>query len=210
MEADDLTFETCQKLATEFLATKERVNYYYFVAFDDDWGTEHLYSNPLTDDEVAALRALKGKYGEEEYVKHLDEVFDDPDVIHDLTCGDELLEIDLDRVHHQYAVSLHEMLPDFTIKSRKLSIELRDEQYAALVAWHLYDEHLTINSLRLRDRKLHDVVINGVDSYACVDDDPIFIYSNPYLVTLDEAKADAELIFRQHGITPTPNVFRAI
>lgn len=45
MKADELTFEECQKPATEFLATKERVNYYYFISFDDDWRRPPLSSS---------------------------------------------------------------------------------------------------------------------------------------------------------------------
>lgn len=75
-----------------------------------------------------------------------------------------------------------------------------DDEYARLIAWHLYDEHLVINTLRYCDRKLYDSVLDGADLYHTdIDVDGLFV-SNPYLITLDEARADADLIVRQRGI----------
>lgn len=199
MEKTFLTFDECLAMAQDFLTTKERKNYYSFTALNDGFDSEYCCDNELSADEVARLRALKDKYGDA-FVGHLDEVFSEPDVIHDFTGGGEILAIDLDNVHYHYGVSLHELHPDGTIHTVSTSVALSDDEYARLIAWHLYDEHLTVNTLRYRDRKLFDTVLDGADLYHTDIDGDCFFASNPYLVTLDEAKGDAETIVRQKGI----------
>ena len=197
MKHQDLTFDQCLTLANEFLTTKERSCFYQFTAFDDDNGREYNCYNELTADDIARLRALKDKYGDA-FVRHLDEVFSDPDLVHDFTGGGEILAIDLDNVYYHYRLSIHEMNPDGSIRVDIVRVAFSDDEYARLVAWHIYDEHLTINTLRHRDRKLYDAVLDGADFYQ--SDEDCLIASNPYLVTLDEAQEDSDLIVQQHGI----------
>jgi len=193
-----LSFEDCLAMAKEFVPTKKRDCYYEFKFYNDDFGEEWFTLNLLTDEEVAELCALKEKYGEE-YVKHLDEVFDDPDIIHDFTGGCEILDIDLDNIYHQYAFSVHELKPYMTIVSRPVKVTLSDEQYAELIAWHIFDKNFSINLLRYRNKKLYDTVVAGADSCFILDGD-CFIAEAPYVTTLDEAKADADTIIKQHNI----------
>lgn len=202
MKHQDLSFDQCLTLATEFLTTKERSNFYQFTALDDNYGTEYLCYNELSADDVARLRALKDHYGDD-FVSHLNEIFSDPDLLHDFTGGGEILAIDLDNVHYHYGVSLHELQADGTVHTIHTRVAFSDDEYARLVAWHLYDEHLTVNTLRYRDRKLYDSVLDGADLYHTdIDGDCLFV-SNPYLITLDEARADADLIVRHHNIERT-------
>lgn len=194
-------FETALKLANEFLATKERENYYSFEAIDENHPDYIYYSNPLSDEEIAQFRALKEKYGDK-FVKHLDEVYDDPDIIHDFTCGCDIVDIDLEHTTHQYTFKIHELRPDGTVYSHNYKIELSDEEYAKLIAWHLYDEHCTINTLRLRDAKLFDTIMRRADWYF-YEDGWFYCADTPYLITFEEAKADAEVIIKQHNIKRT-------
>lgn len=188
-------FEDGLKLAQEFLATKTRENFYDFKAQDDDFAEVCYFVNKLSDAEVAGLRTLKAKYGED-FVQHLDEVFDDPDIIHDFTCGCEILDIDLDTVHHSYGVTLHELHPDGTVKSIPTKVVLSDDNYARLLAWHLWDEHLNMNLLRHRDEKLYNLILSETELYYTETENDCLMIRNPYLVTLDEAKEDSELIAR--------------
>ena len=200
MDKSNLTFEECLTLAKEHLETKERDKYYEFLIFNDNFAQEVVILNQLSNEEANQLRTLKSKYGEKEYINHLDEVFDDPEYIHDLTAGCELIGIDLDNKHHKYGITLHELHPDGTIRDIKYAVELDDEQYAKLVACHIFDVHLTINTMRHYDHQLYDSVMTEADYYYTdLDGDCLFV-NNPYLVTLDEAKADAELIVKKHGI----------
>ena len=192
-------FEDGLKLAQEFLTSKKRDNYHEFKVFYDDHGEECIFLNHLTDAQVTALRSLKEKYGEE-FVKHLDEVYDNPDTIHDLTGGCEILDIDLENVSYKYAVTIHELESDGTLSSIPTRISLSDEEYARLIAWHLYDEHFTMNMLRHRDGQLYDIVMSKAENYYTDMDGYCLFVSNPYLITLDEAKADAEIIVKQHEI----------
>lgn len=191
-------FEQCLQLAIEFLATKERKNYYCFTVIEEGYYGELACYNQLPDNEVAQLRALQDKYGKE-FVEHLEEVYDDPDIIHDLSGGNEIIDIDLDNIIHMYVFKIHELKPDGTIYVHSCLINLKDEEYARLLAWHLYDEHLTINILRQRDDNLYSVIMRGVDQYF-VDDDEFLMVDNPYVPTLDEAKADTETIIHLHDI----------
>ena len=193
-----LSFEDCLAMAKEFVPTKKRDCYYEFKFYNDDFGEEWFTLNLLTDEEVADIRALKGKYGEE-FVKHLDEVFDDPDIIHDFTGGCEILDIDLDNIYHKYAFSVHELKPNMNVVSHPEKVTLSDEEYAELMAWHIFDKNFSINLLRYRNRKLFDTVANGADSHFILDGE-CFIAEAPYVTTLDEAKSDAETIIKQHNI----------
>jgi hypothetical protein len=193
-----LSFEDCLALAKDFLLTKDRESYYEFKFYNEDFGEEWHVLNQLTVEEFADVCALKLKYGDE-FVKHLDEVFDDPDIIHDFTGGCEILDIDLDNVHHQYAFSVHELKPYMTVVSQPVEVSLSDEQYAELIAWHIFDKNFSINLLRYRNRQLFDEVTRGADAHFILDGE-CFIAEAPYVITLDEAKADAEAIIRQHNI----------
>ena len=193
-----LDFNQCLELAQQFLAKKERKNYYDFKAIDEEVSGYVYYSNALSDDEVAQLRALKEKYGEK-FTEHLDEVYDDPDIIHDLTCGCEIVDIDIDHVAHKYACKIHELKPDSTVSTYNQDVELSDDQYAELLAWHLFDEHLTINTLRHRDNNLYLAIMRGIDNYYYQIEGYYWV-DNPYVATLDEAKADADAIIRLHDI----------
>ena len=64
------SFGECMKIATGFLATKERKNYYLFTARRDKRDTGYSYLDVLSDSDVAQLRTLMGKYGKD-FVSHL-------------------------------------------------------------------------------------------------------------------------------------------
>ena len=192
MKHQVLTFDDCLALAKEFLTTKERSNYNLFAALDDNNNSHYYCYNELSADDVARLRALKDKYGDT-FVKHLDEVFDDPDLIHDFTGGREILDIDLDNVYCHYDISLHELRPDGTVDTIHTSVAFSDEDYARLIAWHLYDEHLVINTLRYRDRELYDTVLDGADLYHFNSDGGSYDVYDPNLVTLDEPTTDIDV-----------------
>ena len=198
MNHQNLSFDQCLALANEFLATKQRSNFYQFTALNDN-NIEYCCYNELSADDVDRLRALKAKYGDD-FVSHLDEVFSDPDLVHDFTGGGEILAIDLDNVYYHYSLSLHELQADGTIHTVHTRVAFSDDDYVRLIAWHLYDEHLVINTLRYRDRKLYDTVLDGADLYHTDTDGNCLFVDSPYIITLDEPKADADLIVQQHSI----------
>lgn len=185
----------CAELAKEFLAGKERKDYYEIMAFDEDDMTEVRFLQGFSEDELNALRALREKYGKEDFVKHLDEVYPDPDDIHDLTCGRDILGIDLDVPYHQYRFVRHELKGD-TLTTHDALVELTDEQYVRLLSYCLEDKGMNVNKLRYADKVLHERVIRDVDLDLCFDD----CYSGncPYLITMDEVKEDAERILAEN------------
>lgn len=193
-------FEDSLKLATEFLAKKERKNYYEFKVVQEPFADYVFPLNELSDEDVKHLRELKEKY-QEAFVKHLSEALDE-DTIDDLDCGDELVDIDLDNVQHQYRFKVHHLKQDGTVRSYDRLVTLTDEEYARLLAWHVFDNHLIINTLRYRDSNLYNRILREVDLYYWEDGIAI-MEDDPYLVTMDEAKADAEMIVKENGIEQT-------
>ena len=190
-------FEDSLKLATEFLAKKERKNYYEFKVVQEPFADYVFPLNELSDEDVKHLRELKEKY-QEAFVEHLSEALDE-DTIDDLDCGDELVDIDLDNVQHQYRFKVHHLKQDGTVCSYDRLVMLTDEEYARLLAWHVFDNHLIINTLRYRDSNLYNRILREVDLYYWEDGIAI-MQDDPYLVTMDEAKADAEMIMKENGI----------
>ena len=193
-------FEDSLKLAKEFLAKKERKNYYEFKVIQEPFAEYMATQNELSDMDVQRLRELKEKY-HEAFVEHLSEALDE-DTIDCLDCGDELVDIDLDNVHHQYRFKVHHLYQDGTVHSYDRMVTLTDEEYARLLAWHVFDNHLVINTLRYRDSSLYNWILREVDLYYWEDGIAMMV-DEPYLVTMDEAKADAELIVKEHGIKQT-------
>ena len=190
-------FDDCLKLAKEYLAHKQRDNYYDFEVLDEEYPEYVHYLNSLSDEEVEKIRQLKKKYPED-YCQHLVEVFEDPDVVHDLSCGQEIISIDTETISHKYRFVSHEV-SDEKWKTRKIQITLSDDDYARLLAWHLFDDHLIINTLYYRDEALYKKIQREVD-WAHSDDGWFIPYSNPYIVTMDEANEDADQIRKLNGI----------
>ena len=197
MMIDD--FETALQLATEFLATKERENYYETKAISEPNPDYSYMLTPLTDDEVRQINALKERHGED-FVNHLDEVIDDPDVISDMFYGDPV-DIDLENIHHQYKFNIRSIRGE-QVSSRPILVELSDEDYCKLLAWHLVDSHILMNTLFYRDEDLYRKIMREAMRWQTIDDDVVMV-DDPFIVTLDEALADTALIQSRHNITPS-------
>lgn len=88
--------EAAVKAAKEFFSTKIPRNFHEISALHDDILNEVCFHQELSPKEVAQLMDFRKKYGEDDFFNHLGEVFEDEDVIHDFTCGDDILGIDLD------------------------------------------------------------------------------------------------------------------
>lgn len=183
------------KLAKKFLAGKKRKNYYEIIALNDDNLEELRFLQEFNDDDIKALRELREKYGKDGFVKHLDEVFADPDEIHDFTCGCEILDINLDKPYHQYSFARHELRGDSFQRSEAL-VELTDEGYIRLLSYCIEDKDMNVNKLRYADKAIHGIVIREIDNYLC--NDGFFMGCNPYLITMDEIKEDADLILAEN------------
>ena len=190
-------FEDCLKLAKVFLAKKERKNYYEFKVIQEPFAEYVTTQNELSDEQVERLRELKEKY-HESFVEHLSEALDE-DIIDCLDCGDELVDIDLDYVQHRYRFKVHHLYQDGTVHSYDRLVTLSDDEYARLLAWHVFDSHLIINTLRYRDSNLYNRILREIDLYYW-EDGMAMMVDEPYLMTMDEAKADAELIVKKNSI----------
>ena len=182
-------------LAQNYLATKERTPHYEIRSISDCCPADgwcNLVS--FSKEEMAQLLALREKYGKEEFYNHLDEVFDE-DTLHDMIYGSEVISFDLDNEYYMYYFAYHQ-ITDKGVTSDKVKLHLEDETYVRLLALHLENKDLTINSLRYADKNLYDIVTRGVDQNFCYDD--IYEVCDPYTITMDEAREDAQKIREQH------------
>lgn len=189
-------FEKYQEMAKTYLAKKERVNYYETLGYDEPYPDYVGIYTAISDDEVAKIRELRERYGEE-FTDHLNEVIDDEDVIHDMFYG-EPADIDLDTVYHLYRFTLSEVHGD-KVSSRNILIQLSDEEYCKLLAWHLYDSHLVINTLFYRDEELARKLMRSSMNYFFDEICPMIDY--PYVIVMDEALDDADIIRKENGLT---------
>lgn len=158
------------------------------------------YANELSDDEVSKINQLKEKYPDN-YVLHLNEIFDDPDDICNFSEGQELVSIDTDYVMHKYAVTIYIVqLPNKQLQSFSDEIILTDDEYTRLLAWHLLYKNITMNSLYYYDRNLFSAITRNIDNYFYQLEGYMMVANNPYCASLDEAIADAEAIINLHNI----------
>lgn len=181
-------------LAQNYLATKERTPHYEIRYITDccpadGWSALEAFTN----DEKAKLVELRGKYGKDDFFNHLEEIFDE-DRLDEVVPG-EIFDIDLETPHYVYEFTYHKVTDD-GMKTGTLKINLNDETYTELLARHLDDSHLHINSLRYADRKLYDILTSYLDNSFCYDGFYDGFY--PYTVTMDELKSDAQKIREQH------------
>ena len=187
-----------QDMAQQFLANKERANYYETKSICEPYADYATILAELTDEQVCKMRQLKEQHGDL-FVDHLAE-FDteeEEDVANEWFLGDPV-DIDLDTIFHQYRFTICKVKDDSVLK-REILVELTDEQYIKLLAWHLYDSHLVINTLLYLDEALYKHIMRETMRYFCFDEIPMV--DHPFTLTMDEPLADSDLIRKEHNIT---------
>ena len=187
--------QTYIAMAQNYLANKVRTPHYELRSISDCCPADgwcNLLS--FTEDEMTKLIALREKYGKDDFFNHLEEVFDE-DTLHDMIYGSEVISFDLDTEYYMYNFVYHQITPNGLVTG-KVKINLYDEAYVRLLAHHLENKDLTINSLRYADKELYNIVTHGVDCNFCYDD--IYEVRDPYTITMDEVKADAQKIREQN------------
>ena len=191
-------FEDCLQLAKEFLSKKDRVNYYESRGIAEPFADYACMLTPLTVEEVRQIKEVKERYGED-FVEHLNKVIDDPDVISDKFYGDPV-DIDLETIHHQYKFTIRSVRGE-TVSSREVLVELSDDDYCKLLAWHLFDSHILMNTLFYRDEELYKKIMHDVMCW--LSDDGIVMVDDPFVVTMEEALNDKEQILKENNFTQT-------
>lgn len=188
-------------LVENYVAKKQRENYYAFFCAnaDGEYGDVVYYLNPLTDEDVAALKGLEVKYGEE-MVDHLDEYFKDEDELSDLIGGEGLLSIDF-TPRHKYRFSIVRVEGDKVVRN-SCSIELTDEQYVSLVSYIIELKNFNINALLYHDKELYELVVKALDCEYNLDG--VFLSKYPYTYSMDEVNEDAEQIMRENDMSYGP------
>ena len=188
-------FEKYQEMAKAYLTKKERKNYYESKGICEPYADYACMLVELSDEEVSMIRPLKEQYGED-FVHHLKEVYEDDDTISDMFYG-EPVDIDLENTYHQYRFTIREV-NDEKVSSRQILIQLTDEEYCKLLAWHLYDSHLVLNTLFYRDEQLCKRIMR--ESMRYFDEELGIMCSIPFVLTMDEAIADMEQILKDNNL----------
>lgn len=195
VDTTDEEFKKYLDLAKAYLAKKERENYYETmgIAPPNPYYAYQLIA--LSDEEVNQIKPLKVKYGDN-FVEHLNEVFDEPDFISDMFLG-EPVDIDLDVIHHQYKFTIHS-LDGEKVLHREILVDLSDEDYCKLLAWHLFNYNLVMNTLFYRDEELYKKIMRDVMCW--MTQDGFVMVDYPFVVTMEEALADTEQIRKENNI----------
>lgn len=182
-------------LAQNYLATKERVPHYEIRSISDACPADGWCNlNSFSEKELEQLHALREKYGEKDFINHLNEIFDE-DTLCDMTYGTDIISFDLDTEYFMYSFMYHQITEN-GVNTGNVKLNLTDATYVRLLALHLYDKDLNINSLRYADEELFKYLTREVDYYFC--DDIYYSVSSPYTITMNEVRADAQKIREQH------------
>lgn len=187
----------------DFVAKKVRKNYYEILGLNDCYCTPDRFLQEFTEEQLEGLMALREKYGKDKFYSHLEEVFTDPDELHDLTCGEEVVGLNLDKVYHQYEFSRHDFIKGEAVRVPIL-LEMNDEDYARLLTLCVEDGGMNMNKLKYADFSSYKELMWKVDYTTCHDD--FYDWDYPFLVTFDELKADAEMIVSQNPEFRSPGI----
>ena len=191
-------FDKYLKWAMEYAATKDLKKSYCVEVIEEPIVEPVATDVVFTDKEVARINAIKAKYGDD-YISHLNEFSDDGEFepLEDIIgFNEEIVDIHTDYFEHPIKFGAH-VYVDGQIQDRCVSVNMKKEEYVELLAWHLFDEHLTMNILYHRDRSLYSRIIREGDRYLLHWD---FYCTYPYFFTMDEAIEDADRIREQHGL----------
>lgn len=182
-------------MAQAYLATKKRKPYYEIYSVSDCGEEEEIYELfDFTEEEMTHLLALREKYGKEDFFNHLDEMYDEDEII-DLGSGLKIESFDLDTEHYKYRFTIHR-IGDTGVYSSKMDLNLSDKTYIRLLVLHLENKDLNINILKYADRELYDLFDHIIDRHLSIDG--LYSEREPFTITMDEAREDAKKIREQH------------
>ena len=101
---------------------------------------------------------------------------------------------------NMYWFCISELRPDGHLNDFRGGVELSDDDYARLLAWHLFDEHLIVRSLQKYDNKLYDAIISAVRNQY---NDNCTVMCSPFF----EALSDAATICRENDIPRQEEIY---
>lgn len=185
-----------EKVAKEFLANKNRKACYDVKAYNESFCDEDCFVQEFDEDELTALKSLREKYGKDDFCKHLEEVFTDEDELYDLSCGEEIIDIDLDRPNYQYRFSRYDLV-NGVLQRTEMKLVLNDNHYLSLLKLCIEDKGMNMNKLRFADKSLYDLISHYI-YWALCDEDRFYSMDWPFLIVMDEIMEDADKIAKEH------------
>lgn len=190
------------EIVKEYLANKKRTPYYMVEVLEDydekiDPDEPSCFLLPLSEEVVAAFRQLSDKYGETDFVNHLEEHLDVADFVSDCDTWRKLISVDLNCPEYKYRYTRHYLTPagDNPVGS---NIPISDETYTKLLYLGLTDGPLCFNYLREQNADLFNSIdltirLDTYNEYSDSRED-----HTPFLVTLDEAVEDVKTILAKN------------
>lgn len=184
-----------REMVQNYLSTKTR-EAFYWVCYPDEFNPDSDCSSlyPFSNEEIASLKALREKYGKDEFFRHLEEVFDE-DTLHDLGA-EEITGIILDYPSYRYKFVCHS-ITDKGLYSSPLRIEMSDETYVKMLELLLWDKDMNLNILKYVDESLYRVLSSNIDD-TFRDELGAYSIPHPFAITFDELKEDAQKIREQY------------
>ena len=193
-----------KKIVEEFMANKPK-NRVYPVTFLNEETGEYVMYLKFTPEQVDAIRSVIEKYKMENFNDHIEEIVSPEDEPTDL-FPDEVIDIDLATDFNAYAFTIHYMLKDGTMGARKIEVEDLPKNYARWLELCVEDKGMNFNKMRYADEVSYKSLLRSIDLNNC--DDGFYIDNYPYLITMDELKADAATILENHPEIDTSYTFR--
>ena len=175
-----------------FLKTKPKNRVYLIRHQSEEYSGDFLRYSKFEPEELESLRQVIEKYGMENINEHLEEVIEDEDYRSDL-FPEYITEIDLDTEYNAYQFTMHYMKRDGSLHSRKIVVEWLLKDYARLLELCVADPGMNFNKLKFADEEIYNKLLRDTDCYN-VEEGYFFVCTEPYLITMDEVKADADEI----------------
>lgn len=172
---------------TAYLASLNLPTYYWIEAKDDEFDL-CIFLHKFSKEDIVGIMALKEKYGEYDYINHLIEYYQDPDLIHDIAPGCEILGIILDRpALYRHNLVCHSLHPDGTLHQSTIAPFLDMEYLVRLVSLCIEVPYISYNCIGDYDKDLASYLDGKIKDEIC-DEHMRITNPFPFLFTMDEAQ----------------------
>lgn len=177
------------------ISTKHNRIAYATSVYDEDDASYYQILSELDEEERTTVLALREKYGEEDFMNHMEEC----DYLIDIPDGLDILKVDLDTPHYLYNFQIREYNQETnSFESCHNLIEVDNDTYAKMLTYSLMDSIRSIMDVRRYDKELYDDIMEKA----------MFQYTSwydgygrkPFVVTLDELEEDRAKLLQDEKI----------
>lgn len=176
------------------VSTKHNRIAYATTVYDEDDASQYQILSELDEEERTTVLALREKYGEEDFMNHIEEC----DYLIDIPDGLDILKVDLDTPHYLYNFKIREYCQETdSLEAQNNLVEVNNDTYAKMLTYSLMDSIRSIMDVRRYDKELYDDIMeqsmfNQTSWFGHV--------RKPFLVTLDELEEDRAKLLQDEKI----------